>query len=150
MGLIEEDGKLYLNVKFVVPGSRVLQLCKARHHHMVHPGAKKQALDMQRWFEHDIGLYNAIKQVKTACLVCQEYHPYNWNIQGEAHWAPIPDQPMRSMAMDVFFMPKGRIGKEFFNCVVLCVDRPSGYIVAVPMRKNGLLAKKVAVMMGRH
>ena len=42
------------------------------------------------------------------------------------------------------------IGKETFDCVVLCVDRHSGYVVAVPARKKGLLAKEVAVMMIRH
>ena len=52
--------------------------------------------------------------------------------------------------MDVFSMPEVHIGKETFDCVVLCVDRHSGYVVAVPARKKGLLAKEVAVMMFRH
>ena len=52
--------------------------------------------------------------------------------------------------MDVFSMPKVHIGKKTFDCVVLCVDRHSGYVVAVRARKKGLLAKKVAVMMIRH
>ena len=52
--------------------------------------------------------------------------------------------------MDVFSMPEVHIGKETFDCVVLCVDRHSGYVVAVPPRKKGLLAKEVAVMMIRH
>ena len=34
--------------------------------------------------------------------------------------------------------------------MVLCVDRHSGYVVAVPARKKGLPAKEVAVMMIRH
>ena len=34
--------------------------------------------------------------------------------------------------------------------MVLCVDRHSGYVVAVPARKKRLLAKEVAVMMIRH
>ena len=34
--------------------------------------------------------------------------------------------------------------------MVLCVDCHSGYVVAVPARKKGLLAKEVAVMMIRH
>ena len=34
--------------------------------------------------------------------------------------------------------------------MVLCVDRHSGYVMAVPARKKGLLAKEVAVMMIRH
>ena len=64
-GLTEEDGKLYRNGKLLVPESRVLELCEAWHHHMMHPGVKKQALDMQRRFEIDqISLYNAIKKVR--------------------------------------------------------------------------------------
>ena len=31
----------------------MLELCEAWHHHMLHPGVKKQALDMQRRFEID-------------------------------------------------------------------------------------------------
>ena len=46
-------------------------------------------------------------------------------------------------------MPEVHIGKETFDCVVLCVDSHSGYVVAVPARKKGLLAKEVVVMMIR-
>ena len=52
--------------------------------------------------------------------------------------------------MDVFSMPEVHIGKETFDCVVLCVDRQSGYVVAVPARTRGLLAREVAVMMIGH
>ena len=150
-GLTEEDGKLYRTGKLLVPESWVLELCEAWYHHMMHPGVKKQSLDMQRWFKvDDIGLYNAIKQVKNGCSVCQACNPDNQSHQGEAQWTPIPDQPMESVAMDVFPMPGVHIGKEVFDCVVLCVDRHSGYVVAVPARKKGLLAKEVAVMMICH
>ena len=118
---------------------------------MLHPGVKKQALDMQRLFEIDhIVLYTAIKKVRKGCSVCQACNPDNRNVKGEAQWTPVPDQPMESVAMDVFSMPEVHIGKETFDCVVLCVDRHSGYVVAVPARKKGLLAKEVAVMMIRH
>ena len=39
--------------------------------------------------------------------------------------------------MDVFPMPKVHIGKEVLDCVVLCVDRHSGYVVAVAHAKRG-------------
>ena len=52
--------------------------------------------------------------------------------------------------MDVFFMPEVHIAKEVLDCVVLCVNRHSGDIVAVPAGKKGLRAKGVAVMMIRH
>ena len=129
----------------------MLELCEPWHHHMLHPGVKKQALDMQRRFEIDhIVLYTAIKKVRKGCSVCQACIRDNWNVKGEAQWTPVPDQPMESVAMDVFSMPEVHIGKETFDCVVLCVDRHSGYVVAVLARKKGLLAKEVAVMMIRH
>ena len=129
----------------------MLGLCEAWHHHMMHPGVSKQALDMQRRFEIDqIGLYNAIKKVRKGCLVCQACNPDNRNVMGEAQWSPAPDQPMRSVAMDVFSMPEVHIGKETFDCVVLCVDQHSGYVVAVPAPKKGLLAEEMAVMMIHH
>ena len=129
----------------------MLELCEAWHHHMMHPGVKKQALDIQRRFEIDqIGLYSAIKKVRKGCSVCQACNPDNRNVKGEAQWTPVPDQPMESVAMDVFSMPEVHIGKETFDCVVLWVDRHSGYVLAVSARKKGLLAKEVAVMMICH
>ena len=81
-GLTEEDGKLYRNGKLLVPESRVLELCEAWHHHMLHPGVKKQALDMQRRFEIDhIVLYTAIKKVRKGCSVCQACNPDNPNVK---------------------------------------------------------------------
>ena len=56
----------------------MLQLCEAWHQLMMHPGVKKQALDMQRGLEIDeIGLYNATKQVKKGSSVCQSCNPDN-------------------------------------------------------------------------
>ena len=88
-GLTEEDGKLYRNGKLLVPESRVLELCEAWHHHMLHPGVKKQALDMQRRFEIDhIVLYTAIKKVRKGCSVCQACNPDNRNVQGRTPMDP--------------------------------------------------------------
>ena len=141
-GLTEEDSNLYRNGKLLVPESRVLELCEAWHHHMMHPGVRKQALDMQRRFEIDqIGLYNAIKKVRKGCSVCQACNPDNRNVTGEAQWTPVPDQPMGSVAMDVFSMPEVHIGKETFDCVVLCVDCHSCHVVAVPARKKGVVSQ---------
>ena len=79
---------------------------------MMHPGGKKQAIDMQRRFEVDeIGPYSAIKQVKKGCLVCQSCNPNHSNVRVEAQWTPIPDHPTESVAMDVFSMPEVHIGK---------------------------------------
>ena len=52
--------------------------------------------------------------------------------------------------MDIFSRPEVHISKQIFDCVVLCVDQHSGYVLAVAARKKGLLAKEVAVMMIRR
>ena len=63
--------------------------------------------------------------------------------------------------MDVFVMPEVAVEGEVFDCVILAVDRHSGYIVAVPGKKSkkkdkrdkhgvGLQAKTVAQAMIRH
>ena len=138
-GLTEEDGKLYRNGKLLVPESRVLELCDAWHHHMMHPGARKQALDMKRWFGIDqIGYYNAIKKVRKGCSVCQACNPDNQNVRGEAQWTPVPDQPMGNVAMDVFSVPKVHIGKETFDCVVLLCGPPQRLRSSCPGTQKGV------------
>ena len=118
---------------------------------MMHQGVRKQAIDMQHQFEIDeIGLYNAIKQVKKGCSVCQACHLDNQNVRGKALWTPIPNQPMESVAMDVFSMSEVHIRKEVFDCVLVCADQHRGYVVAVLARKKRLVAKEVAVMIIRH
>ena len=68
---------------------------------------------------------------------------------------------MRSVAIDVFAMPEVTVEGETHDCVILAVDRHSGYIVAVPGKKSkkkdkkdrhgvGLQAKTVANAMIRH
>ena len=63
--------------------------------------------------------------------------------------------------MDVFAMPEVTVEGETFDCVILAVDRHSGYIMAVPGKKSkkkdkkdkhgvGLQAKTVANAMIRH
>ena len=103
--LWEEDGKLDWNDKLLVSEFRVLELCAAWHHDMMHARSRKQALDMQCRLEVDEGsLYNAIGQVNKGCSVCQACNPDNRSVKGEAQLTPIPDQPMESVAVDVFLM----------------------------------------------
>ena len=62
---------------------------------------------------------------------------------GNADWTPVPDVPMESVAIDKFAMPPVRQSKGVYDCVVLCVDRHSGYLVAVPANDKGLTAEAV-------
>ena len=61
-------------------------------------------------------------------------------------WQPsvygYPEAPMRSVANDVFAMPEVTVEGETYDCVILAVDRHSGYIVAVPGKKSKKKDKK--------
>ena len=57
---------------------------------------------------------------------------------------------MAGVAIDKFAMPPVRHGKEVYDCVIPCVARHIGYLVAVPARDRGLTAEAVARQMIRH
>jgi hypothetical protein len=57
--------------------------------------------------------------------------------------------PMASVAMDLFSMPPVKVGVEY-DTISVCVDRHSGWIVAVPCLKLGLTGAKVARAMIQH
>ena len=57
---------------------------------------------------------------------------------------------MESVAIHKVAMLPVRHGNEVYNCAILCVDRHSGYLVAVPAQDMGLKAEAVARQMISH
>ena len=54
---------------------------------------------------------------------------------------------MGHVAIDVFSMPPAKVDGKKFDCLVVCVDRLSGWITAVPECMVGLTGVKVAKAM---
>ena len=52
--------------------------------------------------------------------------------------------------MDLFSLPPVVRDKKLWDTLIVCVDRHSGWIVAVPERKVGLTGAKVALAMVQH
>ena len=52
--------------------------------------------------------------------------------------------------MDLFSLPPVVRDKKLWDTLIFCVDRHSGWIVAVPERKVGLTGAKVALAMVQH
>ena len=120
-GLTEEDGKLYRNGKLLVPESRVLELCEAWHHHMMHPGVRKQALDMQRRFEIDqIGLYNAIRKVRKGCSVCQACTPTTGTSREKPNRLRYLTSPWRAWPWTSFPCPNFTLARRPSLCGPVC------------------------------
>ena len=96
------------------------------------------------------GVRELLNKVKSHCQVCAACNPANYSLAGDQQWTPIPDKPMEPVSMDVFSIPKVKLGKVTYDCVVIVVDRHSGYLVVVPAKKKGLTAKEVAEKMIKH
>jgi hypothetical protein len=57
---------------------------------------------------------------------------------------------MSSVALDIFHMPKTTYDGKPYDCFSLCVDRHSGWTVAIPALYKDLAGSKVAKDMLRY
>ena len=161
-GLTEDGDKLFLKDKLLVPENRVEELIDHWHNaQLMHPGRDKMQQDLEWRFKFPPGYYAILDRYCSDCAVCRATKSPNHSTAGNPVYTAIPEAPMRSVAMDVFAMPEVTVEGETYDCVILAVDRHSGYIVAVPGKKSkkkdkkdkhgvGLQAKTVANAMIRH
>ena len=128
---------------------------------LMHPGRNKMQQDLEWHFKFPPRYYALLDKYCSDCAVCRATKSPNHSTAGNPVYTAIPEPPMRSVAMDVFAMPEVTVEGETYDCVILAVDRHSGYIVAVPGKKSkkkdkkdkhgvGLQAKTVAKAMIRH
>ena len=161
-GLTEDGDKLFLKDKLLVPENRMEELIDHWHNApLMHPGRDKMQQDLEWGFKFPPGYYALLDKYCSNCAVCRATKIPNHCTAGNPVYTAIPEAPMRSVAMDVFAMPEVNVEGETYDCVILAVDRHSGYIVAVPGKKSkkkdkkdkhgvGLQAKTVANAMIRH
>ena len=161
-GLTEDGDKLFLKDKLLVPENRVEELIDHWHNaQLMHPGRDKMQQDLEWRFKFPPGYYAILDRYCSDCAVCRATKSPNHSTAGNPVYTAIPEAPMRSVAMDVFAMPEVTVEGETYDCVILAVDRHSGYIVAVPGKKSkkkdkkdkhgvGRQAKTVANAMIRH
>ena len=161
-GLTDDGDKLFLKDKLLVPENRVEELIDHWHNaQLMHPGRDKMQQDLEWRFKFPPGYYAILDRYCSDCAVCWATKSPNHSTAGNPVYTAIPEAPMRSVAMDVFAMPEVTVEGETYDCVILAVDRHSGYIVAVPGKKSkkkdkkdkqgvGLQAKTVANAMIRH
>ena len=128
---------------------------------LMYPGQDKMQQDLEWRFKSPPGYYAILDKYCSDCAVCRATTSPNHSSAGNPVYTAIPEAPMRSVAMDVFAMPEVTVEGETYDCVILAVDRHSGYIVAVPGKKSkkkdekdkhgvGLQAKTVANAIVRH
>ena len=161
-GLTEAGDKLFLKDKLLVPENQLEQLIDHWHNaQLMHPGREKMQQDLEWRFKSPPGYYAILDRYCSDCAVCRATKSPNRSTAGDPVYTAIPEAPMRSVAMDAFAMPEVTVEGETYDCVILAVDRHSGYIVAVLCKKSkkkdkedkhgvGLQAKTVTTAMIRH
>ena len=161
-GLTEDGDKIFLKDKLLVPENRMEELIDHWHNaQLMHPGRDKMQQDLEWRFKSPPGYSAILDKYCSNCAVCRATKSPNHSMAGNPVLTAILEAPMRSLAMDVFAMPEVTVEGETYDCVILAVDRHSGYIVAVPGRKSkkkdkkdkhgvGLPAKTVSNAMIRH
>jgi hypothetical protein len=65
-------------------------------------------------------------------------------LKGPIESTPIPPAPMVSVAIDLFKMPRVMYEGGEYNTMAICVDRHSGWLVAVPCFDKGLTGARLA------
>jgi transposase InsO family protein len=77
------------------------------------------------------------------CQACRRPH----SLKAPVVYTPIPKRVMASVAIDILQLPKATYQAQTYDAVVVCVDRHSGWIVAVPAQHKRLTGPKVAKKM---
>ena len=142
-GLTGDGDKLFLKDKLLVPENRMEELIDHWHNaQLMHPGRDKMQQDLEWRFKFPPGYYALLDKYCSDCAVCPATKSPNHSTPGNPVYTAIPEAPMRSVAMDVFAMPEVTVEGETYDCVILAVDRHSGYMVAVPGKKSKKKDKK--------
>ena len=142
-GLTEDGDKLFLKDKLLVPDNRMEELIDHWHNaQLMHPGRDKMQQDLEWCFQFPPGYYAILDKYCNHCAVCWATKSPNHSTAGNPVYTPIPQGPMQSVAIDVFAMPEVTVDGETYDCVILALDRHSGYIVAVPGKKSKKKDKK--------
>ena len=69
-------------------------------------------------------------------------HPHH-ALDLKLHPTPVPPVLMDSVGVDIFNMPPAKFEGVTYDCFVACVDRLSGWIIAIPLSRTGLTAQVV-------
>jgi hypothetical protein len=137
--------KLYFKNRLCVPTGLQIKVLYEYHRFLGHVGADKlweYASQRAQWAQFGEARKLSASLVKY-CETCQACSRPP-SLKGPIEYTPIPLNPMSSVALDIFHMPQVKFQGNPYDCMVVCVDRHSGWIVAIPQLYKGLTGSKCA------
>ena len=145
-GVQLHQGRMYFQGKLCVPELLVHRVLWEFHIASGHIGIKRMTneVNYRFLFPSAQNIPTLIKQIRQSCTICQAADPPQHPKLGIQQHFPVPERCMHSVCLDIFSMPHTIWESQPFDCILLCVDRLSGWIVAAPTLKDGLTAEKAA------
>ena len=87
--------------------------------------------------------------IANECKICQAQNYPTFQIKGPIEPTYIPSQLGMSLSVDLFMMPSVVWNKKRFDCMIVCVDRESGWMMVSLFQSKGLTAEKAAIDIDR-
>ena len=137
-------GRMFLGTKLCIPlplQKEWIRECHNRHH-KGQERTWKLMNDKHDWADARAA-WRFAKQVNRQCEVCQACNRPR-NRLGPIVHTPIPPAVMSHIAIDVFVLPTISVEGKTYDCVVVGVDRHSGWLTVIPELRLGLTGQKVA------
>ncbi len=143
--------RLYQGQKLCIPTALQQKIIYSYHSFLGHVGREKlwlYTLPRIQWPNPEDAKKDifAILSICETCQACQR----PTSKKGPISFTLVPEEPMSSVALDIFHMPKTTYDGKPYDCFSLCVDRHSGWTVAIPALYKGLTGSKVAKDMLRY
>ena len=148
IGIQIVDGRMFSFGKLCVPTPIQKEWVRVSHANLGHLGFERTWKMLQRLYVwgDDSKAKKFAKTVAKECETCQACVRPRSRL-GPMVYAPIPPAIMANVAIDVFMMHPVQFEGKLYDCVILCVDRHSGWLIAVPEVMQGLTGAKAAKAM---
>ena len=85
-----------------------------------------------------------IAEVGRTCVVCQAHQYPNFQVHGPIAATPMSPELGTSWSQDLFMMPALVWKSQAYDCMLVCVDRLSGWMIVLPFEGKGLTAEPAA------
>jgi len=143
--------KLYEDDRLCVPSGFQKEVIIEHHYHVLHVGGERfwQHLTLRFVFANSKKARDFAMKITSECTTCQACDRPR-NLKGPLGYTVIPPAIMPSVAIDIFHVEGTHYAGQYYDSFVACVDRHSGWIVAVPCQNKGLTGGKVAQAMFEH
>lgn len=145
-GFQRHDDFLFFETKLCIPTLYLAEVIQEMHVVMGHASFQKLWIEiLRRYALPDWSMAKILtRKIAQQCEICQANEHRHTNATFPIQPTPIPPIPMDNIALDVFYMKPVKYEGKKFDCMIVIVDRHSGWVTAFPETREGLTAKRVA------